>query len=69
MSDFWAIKRLDGCPAILLRFAGPDYVVVEVNRKEQLLSRKIWADLPTDCAYSKPSVEHAPIGGFVSRPD
>jgi hypothetical protein len=47
MSNFWAIKRLDGCPAILLRFAGPDYVVVEVNRTEQILSRKIWEGLPT----------------------
>jgi hypothetical protein len=52
MSNFWAIKRLDGCPAILLRFAGPDYVVVEVNRTEQILSRKIWADLPTHDANS-----------------
>jgi hypothetical protein len=69
MSDFWAIKRLDGCPAILLRFAGPDYVVVEVNRTEQLLTRKIWADLPTDCAYSKPPVEHTPAGDLRSRLD
>jgi hypothetical protein len=52
MSDFWAIKRLDGCPAIFLRFAGPDYVVVEVNRTEQILSRKTWADLPTDGSNS-----------------
>jgi hypothetical protein len=48
MSDFCAIKRLDGGPAIFLRFAGPDYVVIEVNRSERVVSREIWIDLPTE---------------------
>jgi hypothetical protein len=46
MSDICMIKRLDGAPAIFLRFAGPDYVVIEVNRVERIVSRDFWADLP-----------------------
>jgi hypothetical protein len=46
MSDFCVIKRLDGCPAIFLRFAGPDYYVIEVNRVERIVSRDFWTNLP-----------------------
>jgi hypothetical protein len=41
------IKRLDGCPAIFLRFAGPDYIVIEFNRVERIISRDAWAKLPS----------------------
>jgi hypothetical protein len=46
MSDFCTIKRLDGCPAIFLRFYGPDYFVIEVDRVERIVSKAIWANLP-----------------------
>jgi len=46
MSDYCAIKRLDGCPAIFLRFAGPDYVVIEVNRMERIVRKDFWTSLP-----------------------
>jgi hypothetical protein len=45
MSDYCAIKRLDGCPAIFLRFAGPDYVVIEVNRMERIVRKDFWTSL------------------------
>ena len=46
MSDLCVIKRLDGCPAIFLRFAGPDYVVIEVNRAERIVRKDFWRSLP-----------------------
>jgi hypothetical protein len=46
MSDFCTIKRLDGCPAIFLRFSGPDYFVIEVDRVERIVSKTFWANLP-----------------------
>ena len=41
------IKRWDGCPAIFLRFAGPDYIVIEIDRVERIVSKQFWAELPS----------------------
>jgi hypothetical protein len=52
MSDFCTMKRLDGCPAIFLRFSGPDYFVIEVDRVERIVSKTFWASLPPHDATS-----------------
>jgi hypothetical protein len=46
MSDLSVTRHLDGCPAIFLRFAGPDHVVIEVSREERIVSREFWKNLP-----------------------
>jgi hypothetical protein len=46
MPDLFARKQLDGYAAKFMRFAGPEYFVVEVNGAEQTVTREFWRGVP-----------------------